>query len=199
MKKRMIPIGLLFSALYLVACGNNETNGSDEGSSGDLSTSTTTVDTMNRPANNMMAIGDTDRMFIMEAASSGMMEVEAGRLAEQNASNQRVKTFGAMMVRDHTAANNELMALATARNVTVPDSLMTKHKQHLDKLRTATGRNFDREYMSMMNMAHNEDINKFQVAANNAQDTAIRGFATRALPILRMHKDSAEAINKNMR
>lgn len=195
MKKNLLAAGLLFSAVYLVACGNNE----DSNTTTDTSTTTVTTDTTNMGSANMMALGDSDRQFIMEAASGGMMEVEAGRLAEQNAQNARVKAFGAMMVRDHSAANNELMALASGRNVTLPDSMMAKHKSHIDKLRTATGRAFDREYMSMMVMDHNEDVNKFQVAANNSQDTAVRGFANRTLPVLRMHKDSATAINKNMR
>jgi putative membrane protein len=198
MKKNLLVAGLLFSAVYLVACGNSEGDGTDISTS-TTTTSTDTANNMGTAATATMAVGDTDRQFIMEAASGGMMEVEAGRLAEQNAQNARVKAFGAMMVRDHTAANNELMAIASARNVTVPDSMTAKHKTHLDKLRTATGRAFDREYMSMMVMAHNEDINKFQVASNNAQDTAVRGFATRTLPILRMHKDSATAINGNLR
>lgn len=191
MKKNLLAAGLLFSAVYLVACGNNEESTD--------TTTTTTTDTSNMSSANMMAVGDTDRQFILEAASGGMMEVEAGRLAEQSAQNARVKAFGAMMVRDHSAANNELMALASARNITLPDSMMAKHKSHIDKLRTATGRAFDKEYMNMMVMDHNEDVNKFQVAANNAQDTAVRGFANRTLPVLRMHKDSADAINKNMR
>ena len=195
MKKYLVPFSFIFSAAVLVACGNNEnSNGDSDGSSGDLSTGTVTTDTTN-----MMAIGDTDRQFIMEAASGGMMEVEAGRLAEQNANNQRVKAFGAMMVRDHSAANDQLRALATARNVMLPDSMMTKHKEHLEKLRSAQGRTFDKQYMDLMVMDHNEDINKFQVASNNAQDTAVRGFATRTLPILRMHKDSATAINNNLK
>ncbi len=195
MKKYLVPFSFIFSAAVLVACGNNEnSNGDSDGASGDLGTGTVTTDTMS-----MMAIGDTDRQFIMEAASAGMMEVEAGRLAEQSASNQRVKAFGAMMVRDHSAANDQLRAVATARNVMLPDSMMTKHKEHLDKLRTAQGRTFDKQYMNLMVMDHNEDINKFQVASNNAQDTAVRGFATRTLPILRMHKDSATAINNNLK
>ncbi len=195
MKKYLVPFSFIFSAAVLVACGNNEnSNGDSDGSSGDLSTGTVTTD-----PTNMMAIGDPDRQFIMEAASGGMMEVEAGRLAEQNANNQRVKAFGAMMVRDHSAANDQLRALATARNVMLPDSMMTKHKEHLEKLRSAQGRTFDKQYMDLMVMDHNEDINKFQVASNNAQDTAVRGFATRTLPILRMHKDSATAINNNLK
>ena len=193
MKKNLLAAGLLFSTVYLVACGNNDST------TNDTSTTTVTTDTSNMGSANMMAVGDTDRQFIMEAASGGMMEVEAGRLAEQNAQNARVKAFGAMMVRDHSAANSELMALASARNITLPDSMMAKHKTHIDKLRTAQGKSFDKEYMSMMVMDHNEDVNKFQVAANNAQDTAVRGFANRTLPVLKMHKDSATAINGNMR
>jgi len=198
MKKYFLPLSLMVATSVLVACGNDSTNGDDAGSSGDLSTSTVTTDTSNMNMNTI-AVGDTDRQFIMEAASGGMMEVEAGRLAEQNASNPRVKAFGTMMIRDHSAANDQLRAIATARNVMLPDTLMPKYSEHLAKLRTAQGAAFDKQYMSHMTMAHNEDINKFQVASNNAQDTAVRGFATRTLPVLRMHKDSATAINKNMK
>src|SRR4051794_19231308 len=39
--------------------------------------------------------------FAVEAANGGMMEVELGNYAQQNAMSARVKDFGAMMVRDH--------------------------------------------------------------------------------------------------
>ena len=196
MKKYFIPFSFMLSTAVLISCGNN-TNGYADGSSGDLATGTTT-DTMNMNTNTM-AVGDTDRQFIMEAASGGMLEVEAGRLAEQNARNQRVKTYGAMMVRDHSAANEQLRAIAAARNVMLPDTMMEKHRKHLEMIIKSQGASFDKNYIDHMVMAHNEDINKFQVASNNAQDTAVRGFATRSLPILRMHKDSATAINKNLK
>ena len=198
MKKYLVPFSFILSTAVLISCGNNSTNGDADGSSGDLTTSTTTTDTMNMNTTTM-SVGDTDRQFIMEAASGGMLEVEAGRLAEQNARNQRVKTYGAMMVRDHSAANEQLRAIAAARNVMLPDTMMEKHRKHLDMISKSQGAAFDRNYMDHMLMAHNEDINKFQVASNNAQDTAVRGFATRSLPILRMHKDSATAINKNLK
>lgn len=197
MKKYLIPFSFVLSTAVLISCGNN-TNGDTDGSSGDLATGSTTTDTMNMNTN-MMAVGDTDRQFIMEAASGGMLEVEAGRLAEQNGRNQRVKAFAAMMVRDHSAANEQLRAIASARNIMLPDTMMEKHRKHLDMITKSQGAAFDKNYMDHMVMAHNEDINKFQVASNNAQDTAVRGFATRSLPILRMHKDSATAINNNLK
>ena len=44
--------------------------------------------------------------FAVEAANGGMMEVELGKVAQENASSPRVKAFGAMMVKDHTEAGN---------------------------------------------------------------------------------------------
>src|SRR5688500_11588743 len=108
MKKFLIPCSFIFSAAVLVACGNNDADDNE-----DMSSTTVTTDTSSTTMANTVAVGDTDRQFILEAASGGMMEVEAGRLAEQNAANQRVKAFGAMMVRDHSAANEQLRAIAS--------------------------------------------------------------------------------------
>jgi putative membrane protein len=194
MKKNILSFAMIMSAALLVSCGNGD---DDDTTTTDTTTTMTTDTTITTtPTVALPPLNSKDSQFVMEAASGGMLEVEAGRLAEQNATNERVKAFGAMMVRDHSNANNELRAMVTGRNLMLPDSMMSKHKKNLESLRSKTGKAFDRQYMSMMVTDHNEDINKFQVASNNAQDTAIKGFATRTLPILRMHKDSATAISK---
>ena len=188
MKKKLAAIPVILS-LVIMSCNDGGENSSTE-------TTTTTTDTTagtNKATNNQ--VGDADRQFLMEAASGGMMEVELGRVADQAGNHTRVKSFGNMMVQDHTNANNELMALASGKNVTVPDSMMTKHREHLEMLRKKTGKDFDRSYMQMMVQDHNEDISKFQNAANSAQDPDVKAFANKTLPILRMHLDSAKAIN----
>src|SRR5689334_17454408 len=53
-----------------------------------------------------------DKTFMMNAAKGGMMEVEMGKVAAQNAKHPDVKKFGNRMVSEHSKANNELMALA---------------------------------------------------------------------------------------
>ena len=140
-------------------------------------------------------VNDKDKKFIMEAASGGMMEVQAGQLAATNASSDRVKAFGNMMVQDHTNANNELKALATSKNVMVPDSMMAKHREHVNMLKKKTGKDFDKAYMSMMVMDHNEDVSKFQMESKSASDADVKAFASKTLPVLRTHLDSAKAIN----
>lgn len=192
MKKHVMSFTVIVS-LIMLSC-----NDSGDASTTDSTTiSTDTGNTMGAgsTAGNAAPVGETDRQFMMEAASGGMMEVELGRIASQSASHDRVKSFGNMMVQDHTNANNELKAIASAKNVMLPDSLMTKHREHLEMMRQKTGKEFDRAYMNMMVQDHNQDVSNFQKASNSAQDGDLKGFASKTLPILQMHLDSAKAIN----
>src|SRR5688572_27390202 len=52
-----------------------------------------------------------DTEFAQKAAAAGRMEVEQGKMAASKASNVQVKTYGNMLVKDHTAANQQLMAI----------------------------------------------------------------------------------------
>lgn len=125
-----------------------------------------------------------------------MMEVELGNMAQQKAQNERVKAFGAMMVRDHGKANSELMGIATAKGSTPPQELMPEHRQHVQMLQNKNGADLDEAYMQMMVQDHQKDIAEFEKTSNTATDTDLKGFATRTLPLLRMHLDSAQAIHK---
>jgi putative membrane protein len=88
-----------------------------------------------------------DSKFVTEAAVSGMFEVEAGKLAQAQGSSDQVKQMGEMMVKDHTAANEELMQLATSKGVELPTELDAKHKGMLEKLSKQTGADFDKAYL----------------------------------------------------
>jgi putative membrane protein len=66
-----------------------------------------------------------DTQFVQKAAASGRMEVEHGKMAASKASNAQVKAFGNTLVKDHTAANQELMAIAKRKNITMADRMVT--------------------------------------------------------------------------
>jgi putative membrane protein len=136
--------------------------------------------------------------FMNEAAMGGNAEVMFGKLAEQNAANQRVKNFGEMMVKDHSAANDDLKSVAKNKNVTLPTDI-GKHQHHYDDLSKKTGADFDKSYMKMMVDDHKEDIDAFEKAANTSTDPDVKNFATQKLPILRKHLDSAKAIESSLK
>ena len=138
-------------------------------------------------------------MFMTKAASGGTLEVQLGQLALRQGSNQRVKDFGAMMVRDHGKANDELKGIASSKNVTLSDSLMPEHKKHLQHLQNRKGAAFDKEYMSMMVEDHQKDVGEFEKASNNLADGEVKAFATRTLPTLRAHLDSAKNVNSGLK
>lgn len=189
---------LFIGGSFIVACNSDTPNTvttteTTTGTDTAADTPATATSTAAAPAAPLNA---TDSTFVMEAASGGMMEVEAGNLAQQKASSQRVKDFAAMMIRDHSKANDELKSMASSRNLMLPDSMMKKHKAHLNAMQRMNGKAFDKHYMDMMVNAHKEDVTKFEKASTSAGDADLKAWAAKTLPVLLMHRDSAQAIYK---
>ena len=141
------------------------------------------------------AIGTTERRFIAHAASAGMMEVEAGKLAQERGQSAAVKQFGQMLEQDHTQANNELIQLATSKGVEVPRQMDKEHQAKLDKLRKAKADEFDRMFIEQVGRAdHRKDIADFERAVRESNDADVRGFAQKTLPVLKKHHEQAQQL-----
>jgi putative membrane protein len=137
---------------------------------------------------------EDDAEFMVKAASGGMLEVELGRMALQKASNPKVKSFAQMMVDDHSKANDELKALAAKKNITLPATPGDEAQEHINELAKQSGAEFDKEYMELMTKDHQEDIDLFGEAAEDAEDPEIKAFAAKNLPILKNHHQMAEQV-----
>lgn len=188
---------LLMAALAIISCNDasQETTAGTENAVENAKDETIGTDQQVGDSSSKMDEAD----FMAKAASGGMMEVELGKLAQQKAKNARVKKFGAMMVKDHTQANTELKALAANKNVSIPPAMNEEHQKHVSEMREKTGDAFDKAYMSMMVDDHQKDVSDFEGASNKAGDANLKAFAAKTLPVLRMHLDSAKAINGNMK
>lgn len=197
MKRNFLSILLLSGAALLFSCDNS-------GSSSDTNNDTAGQNANANNADNANATGSTtplneaDRQFVMDAAMADMMEIQSANIAQQNAMSQAVKDYAAMMLRDHTAASNELKTLASSRNTMLTDSLPADAREHMDEMQKMKGKAFDSHYMKMMTDDHSKVISKFENASNTATDPDLKAWATKQLPILRMHLDSAKAIRGRM-
>lgn len=140
-------------------------------------------------------IKNGDNEFVKNAANGSLMEIELGKLAQANSSNERIKSFGSMMVKDHGNAYEQLKSLVSSKNIVLPTTLGEDHQKHLDHLKDRKGPAFDLSYMKMMVKDHRGDIKRFKDAAEDAVDADIRTFAVETLPILQKHLDSAKAIH----
>lgn len=139
-------------------------------------------------------VSEEDSKFAVEASSGGMTEVQLGELAQQKASSQQVKDFGAMMVRDHSKANDELKAIAGNKNITLPPAPGEDHMDHIKKLSEKSGKEFDKDYMKLMVKDHEDDIDKFEKCSKDAKDADLKAYAAKTLPTLREHYNAAKKI-----
>lgn len=146
-------------------------------------------------ASGSAAMGSADRMFMHKAAIGGMVEVQLGTLAQQKASSDQVKQFGARMAEDHGKANDELKQIASTKGVQLPTALDKKNQGVMDRLQKMSGAQFDKAYMSDMVSDHKEDIADFKKEAGSGKDADLKGFAAKTLPTLQEHLQMAQSAN----
>jgi putative membrane protein len=203
MKKICIVAIIMGSLFFAGACTGNSANSSDKGT--DSTVDSNKVKNMENDSAGSKMADRTDTLkaspvdtaaasFAVTAALGGMMEVELGKLAQEKAMNPRVKSFGQMMVDDHTAANNKLKDLAVARHITLPMDMGKDMQDKVNQLKMKTGKIFDKDYMDMMLDDHKKVIKSFEKAGKELNDTEIKGFIVNTIPALQKHLDSARAI-----
>ena len=61
----------------------------------------------------------SDEAVLMRIHHTNLLEIRAGKLAQRNGGTAKVKAFGARLVRDHSAADQKVMALAKKLNISV--------------------------------------------------------------------------------
>jgi|KBSMisStandDraft_5_1062788.scaffolds.fasta_scaffold25149_2 putative membrane protein len=193
---------LLFAGVCLTqACNNANNNKNTTDSAGTAYGTDTTMthnDSMSTASSGGVTstapLGKDDSEFAVKAATGGMMEVQLGQIAQGKAMNQRVKDFGNMMVQDHSAADDDLKKLSSAKNLTLPATLTDKQQREINDLNKKNGADFDKAYMKMMVDDHEKDIKEFEKAGKDAKDADLKNFVMKTLPTLQKHLDSAKAI-----
>ena len=142
------------------------------------------------------ALSKADTKFILAATQGGMTEVKLGELASTSGVRDNVKSFGRMMVKDHTAINVDLKALAAQKGVALPDSLDAKHQGMVDKMAALTGSGFDDAYINSMIKAHQKDAKAFKAESAATQDANIKSFLDKSIPVVEAHLQHVTAMKK---
>jgi putative membrane protein len=137
-----------------------------------------------------------DQAFMMKAIQGNLAEIEMGKLAQQKAQSQEVKDFGAMLVQDHTAANDKAMNLARQLNITPPTETSKKNMEVHDRLSKLDGARFDQEFTTHMVSDHKEDIADYTKQSKMKAGDPTVSLATETLPVLQKHLQTAQSLEK---
>ncbi|HJS87065.1 MAG TPA: DUF4142 domain-containing protein [Acetobacteraceae bacterium] len=133
-----------------------------------------------------------DQQFVKQAAQGGMEEIQSGQLAEQKGASPAVRQLGQTLVADHTMADNQLKQIAQQQGFTLPQSTDQEAQQELQKMKSLSGQQFDKQFIDEQIEDHEKTIQLFQNEAQNTQDPALRNFAQSTIPVLQKHLQMAK-------
>lgn len=120
-----------------------------------------------------------DGLAALHAANRS--EIQAGELAEQNASNPEVKAFAQRMVNDHTQADQQLVSMAPPRVDLASKAFEKKQKEGNETakaLQGKTGSAFDQAYISEMVKDHQKDAKEVKTLAAQAKKEGASDWAS---------------------
>ncbi len=148
----------------------------------------------NQSANRVNPTVAPPAAFMKSMAQSNLEEIELGNMAQQNASDPAVRSFGQRMVQDHTRLNDQLKQSASQMNMPLPSSPSALETQQIRKLQGMSGKAFDRAYMDYMLSDHRADVRLVQSEAEYSNDPAVKALAAQTLPVLESHLRLAENV-----
>jgi len=137
----------------------------------------------------------TARHFIIMASIGNLQEIATGKLAAQKATRSDVKSFGQMMITDHSDGEKKLLQLAKMQNIQIPAAATDTPPPDL-KLSKASGDEFDRMYIHAMASGHRSTVMMFQNYALNGKDPQLKAFAQQMLPTLKEHLAAVKALDE---
>ena len=163
--------------------------------------------------------------FVWNASVANLKEVRLGEFAEQNSTNDDVKSFARHMVHDHLAANRRLTRAALTDGFNLPDtnafyifvnndqqvkqgtqliqretpeSMLRSQQISAQQVEAFTGGDFDKAYADAMVKDHADAIQLFENASENVTNEDLKRIATKTLPTLRHHFEMAQTLQNEI-
>ena len=140
------------------------------------------------------AFAASDSAFLMDAMKGDNSEVSIGTLAEKRGSTAATRSYGQMLVNDHTAHRMKVAALAKPMGVHPTTALSDDGMQMRSMLMGLHGAQFDAAFKQGMIDDHQKDIAKYQDEINSGQSADVKQMAQDTMPTLNQHLATAQSL-----
>lgn len=149
--------------------------------------------------NSVVGAAPSTEDFVLQAASSDMFEIESSRLAVERASDEATKNFAQQMLDDHQKTSNELKQLVESGkvNAQIPTAMIDAHQSMLNDLKEAEADEFNEEYLSAQEDAHEQAVDLFQRYGSEGENPDLKAWAANTVPALQHHLQMVEQMNAN--
>jgi putative membrane protein len=141
------------------------------------------------------AADTSSQAFAENVARSDMFEMASARLVLEKGQADHVKQFARDMVRDHGKSTGALREAAGADGVALPEDMGPKLAEKFEALEPLTGPALDAAYISTQVSVHTEAVALFKEFAEDGDDGALKNYARKMEPTIRMHLVRAKGFN----
>ena len=135
-----------------------------------------------------------DRKYIVNVDNHHNMEIRLGQLAEERGRDESVKEFGRRMAQDHSELRKQWLTMISNSGMKFKSGMGPKHREKIDYLQQFSGREFDREYMTLMTKHHRGYVSYFSKEGRAANYAGVPRAVNRAIPTLQQHFQLAKRI-----
>jgi putative membrane protein len=141
------------------------------------------------PATALAAEAPAPAEVLAKLHQSNLKEIEMGKLAQERGQSKEVKAFGKTLVKDHTAADKKVQALARQEKVELPEA-----PPAMDHSDLGSGSAFDMKFSQAMVEDHKKDIDEVKTARETTTNARLKALLTELLPTLERHRETAERL-----
>lgn len=145
-----------------------------------------------------------EKAFLERLHHINRTEIQLGQLAQQNGQSQDVKSYGATLVKDHTANDQQVMAYAQKKGIKLAErpkplndverKAMTAEKAGMEKLQVLKGMPFDSCFLAHMISDHDMAIGKVMAAQQAFTDTEVNSLLQRTSQMVTGHRQQAYSL-----
>ncbi len=139
------------------------------------------------------------------AYTAGVIDIKAAKLALQKSKNKEVRDFAQNMVHDHTAVNDQALALVKKLKVTPQDNdtskaLVKQADAERAKLEKLSGAAFDKAYADN-EVAYHKEVDKAleTTLIPDATNAELKALLTTGLKIFQGHEQHAEHLAASLK
>jgi predicted outer membrane protein len=136
-----------------------------------------------------------DQRFFERAANLSEAEIEAGRLGAEKTSSPGLKEISQQLTSDHQKLLQSVQELARKNRVALKAHASRPDWQRdLQRMRSLSGQEFDREYLRWQLQAHLALVDLYQTEASQTPDTDLARFAIVALTTIQRRFNRAKEL-----
>lgn len=183
--------------LGLASC-RNEHGYDKKNEEGDRYTKSETMPLRNEELLEDEQMDSADQYFLVQAAKTDLKEIEMGKLAQKKGSSEAVRSFGRMLVDDHTKSLQDVKALGEQTGAGLPGTVDEQAMKEQEAMSALDGKAFDQKFALMMVDGHQQAVELMKKAARDAGQERIKKWASAKIPVLSMHLEHAQALQQTV-